>query len=463
MLRRRREQPEVEASGSSDRPTAKHGTAAPSASSGAASDDVPSSDWVRIGRLGMWYLVRNPKWIRRHVETVKIKNLLSARRQLTIDLALPDDPAAIAETRGDCNLYFVPAFRLVKSRGRSYMDLENESGRSLPLFTRRENAMITLAAVAEAGHALMDGPPTRRLFLAWRELVYGAGGLEGQLYFKLVEALMEEHHPAITAHPNYEPFVTFLRDLSENAVVWVPLVGRPRERRIIKLRYDTPTGPSQLRPKRGGTFYVRVEADGEARDFELEEQGDSDFRSAVSRVVERIYNSLGLTPMGILLRTPYIEGSDSYHLQVEAPAGVEIRRITLLAKLRDGDPNPVVGTDRDSAHLYLQGAKVIQIAPALMLFRVGRRGFLSLSAISALVIGGILWAFDAAAPLSQAGTRSEVATAVLLAAPALLLAFAMPPQGEHEYPRRLLVGVRGCMLLLGMLAVADAAAIAEVR
>ena len=430
---------------------------------GAASgDDDGGSSWMRIGRLGAWYVLRQPKWVRRHVETVTIKNLRSARRQLTVDLALPDDGAAIAERRGEHNLYFVPAFRLVKTLGRSYMDLENEHGRCLPLFTRRENAMISRAAVQESAHRLNGGPPGRRLSLALRELVYRPG-LEGQLFFSLAKDLIARHHPDMMGQPGFDSFMDFLRDLSVNSVIWLPLEGRPAERRIVKLRYDTGAGPSDLRPRKERTLYVRVEFDGETSDHELEEAGDFDFRSAPGRIAARIGNALGMTAMGIVLRAPNVQGSESYHLQVAAPSGVEIRRITLLAKLRDSDPDPSVETDRDSAHLYLHGARVTNIAPALLEFRVGRRGFLSLSTLSAVVISGILWAYDAAAPFSEIGTRPEVATAVLLVAPLLLLAFVMKPEGEHPYAARLLVGVRICMLVLGMLAVADAAAIAGVR
>src|ERR1700722_18768499 len=418
--------------------------------------------WIRIGRLGAWYVLREPKWVRRHVETVTIKNLSSARRQLTVDLALPDDEAAIAERREKQNLYFVPAFRLTKTPGRSYMDLENEFGRSLPLFTRRENAMISRAAVLESAQRLNGGPINASLRVALRELVYRAG-LEGKLFFSIAKDLIERHHLAMLQAPGFESFMDFLRDLSVNSVVWLPLEGRPSERRVVKLRYDTAAGPSDLRPRKERTLYVRVDFAGETTEHELEEPGDFDFRSAPGRVAARIGNALGMTAMGILLRTPYIQGSQTYHLQVDAPAGVEIRRMTLLAKLRDGDADPSLETDRDSAHLYLQGARVTETAPALLDFRVGRRGFLSLSTVSSLIIVGILWAYDASAPLNEVGTRPEVATAVLLVAPVLLLAFVMRPEGEHPYAARLLVGVRVCLLVLGLLAVADAAAIAGIK
>jgi hypothetical protein len=81
--------------------------------------------------------------------------------------------------------------------------------------------------------------------------------------------------------------------------------------------------------------------------------------------------------------------------------------------------------------------------------------------MSAALIVAMLWAYDAAAPINLANSHPEVAAAVLLVVPVLLLTFAVRLT-EHPYVTRMLAGVRVCILTLGLLAVADAAAIVGV-
>ncbi len=420
-----------------------------------------------FGRLGAHYLLFEPSWVRRHVETISLKNLQSARRRITIDVLLPREPECVALHDGERSLYFMPVTILAKQPITSYIDFVDEADRSLPLLTRGENATVSLAAVIEAGRRLSGEEPSRPLRRAWAEVVR-RDGLEAALALLVADDLLTRRHPDVKEKPRYAWFMQALRDLAANSLVWLPLRGHGGERRIVKLRYDATAGPLKLRPQRDTTIYVEaVLEDGLTHEFELTEPGDWDPRTTLGRVANRIGNTLGLTAMSVGLTTPYIRGSNSYHLQVEAPLGLEIQRLSPFTRLRrrgsrQAPSQALVENDGDSAHLYMSGAEVSEMQPAVIDLHVGRRGFLSLSTLSGLLIVAMLWAYDIAAPINLANSHPEVAAAVLLVVPVLLLAFAVR-LSEHPYATRMLLGVRVFMLTLGLLAVADAAAIVGVK
>jgi hypothetical protein len=438
-------------------------------SGGASETDLPQRPSLKeFGRLGAYYLLSERLWVRRHVETAELKNLQSAKRRLTIDIELPRD-GDCAVRAGERNLYFMPVTLLAKRPITSYIDVVDETNRSLPLLTREENAVVSLAAVIEAGRRLLDEEPPPPLRRAWAELIQ-RDDLDAALALHIAEDLTERLYPNVKNQPAYFWFARALRDLAANSLVWMSLEGQGGERRIVKLRCDVAAGPAKLRAQRDTTIEVTaVLDDGFTHTFDHTEPGDGDPRATLGRVINRVGNTLGLTAMSVALTSPSIRGSSTYHLQFEAPTGLEVQRLRLLTHLRRRrraapreQPQVLVENDWDSAHLYMTGAEVSEMQPAVAELRVGRRGFLSLSMLSGLMIVAMLWAYDAAAPINLANSHPEVAAAVLLVVPVMLLAFVVR-QGEHPYATRMLAGVRACMLTLGLLAVADAAAIVAVK
>lgn len=430
-----------------------------------------------FGQIGAHYLLSERLWVRRHVETAALKNLQSAKRRLTIDIELPREPSS-AVREGRQNLYFLPVTLLAKRPITSYIDFVDEADRSLSLLTREENASVSLAAVIEAGRRLLKEEPPLPLRRVWAELIE-RNGLDAALALHIAEDVTTRWYPEIEDRPEYFWFMRALRDLAANSFVWMPLRGHGGERRIVKLRCDVAAGPPRLRPQREKTTEVKaVLDDGQGNPVEHTfvhaEPGDGDPRRIFGRVANRIGNTLGLTAMSVALTSPSIRGSSTYHLQFEAPPGLEVQRLTLLTRLRRrrgaskdgskalGENDWVVENDWDSAHLYMTGAEVSEMAPAVAELRVGRRGFLSLSVMSGLMIIAMMWAYDAAAPINLADSHPEVAAAVLLVVPVMLLTFVVAP-GEHPYASKMLAGVRVCILTLGLLAVADAAAIVAVK
>ncbi|HUB37170.1 MAG TPA: hypothetical protein VL972_10130 [Solirubrobacteraceae bacterium] len=445
--------------------------------------DVPQLPSLEeFGRLGASYLLSERLWVRRHVETAALKNRVSAKRRLTIDVELPRE-IVCSVSDGRTNLYFLPVTLLAKRPITAFIDLVDEDDRSLPLLTREENASVSLAAVVDAGRRLLGAEPPSPLQRAWSELIH-RDGLDAVLALHIAEDLTKRWFPEVEERPGYRWFRRALHDLVPNSFVWIPLEGRGGERRVVKLRYEATAGSPKLRHRKDATIEVVVTLDdGLTHEFTHTEPGDSDPRGIVGRVFNRLGNALGLTSTSVELTTPSIRGSSTYHLQFEAPPGLEVERLELLTEKeqRRGAfqerPKQLVENDGDSAHLYLPDSEVYRppgtgdyrpgmedsrMLPVLAELRVGRRGFLSLSTLSGMLIVAMLWAYDAAAPIHLVNSRPEVAAAVLLVVPVVLLAFVVQA-GEHPVVTKMLVGVRVCMLTLGLLAIADAAAIVAVK
>ncbi len=418
-----------------------------------------------LGGYGAHYLLSEPSWVRRHVETVALKNFQSVRRSLTIDIELPRNPDCVALRHGSNSVYFLPVATLAKEPLTSYIDMVDEADRSLPLLTRGENASVSLSAVTEAARRLLGKAPPHELQRAWAETIKRSGH-SAALALLIAEGLMKQMHPDIESVEGYDWFMQALHDLAANSLVWLPLGGRGGERRIVKLCYDAISGEVNFRPRRDTEIFVKaVLNDGLTRTFRIPEPGDGDDRSRMRRMLSKTGNVLGLTAMGVEIGKPYTRGSISYHLQVEAPPGLEVQKVEpppILHATSKAHPHVETESDGDSGHLYLSGVEVGESAPAKLWLRVDRRGFLSLATMSAALIVAMLWAYDAAAPINLANSHPEVAAAVLLVVPVLLLTFAVRLT-EHPYVTRMLAGVRVCILTLGLLAVADAAAIVNVE
>jgi hypothetical protein len=419
-----------------------------------------------IGTRGAYYLLHEPEWIRRHVETITITGPRTAKRQVTIDVLLPRSEVCIADCYGEENLYYIPVAVIGKHPPTSNIDLDDEGGRSHPLLTREEDARVSQAALLEAGRLVTSTLPGARLRSAWNETVHQQGRT-ARVSAAVAAALLELEDPSALASPQYPFFAQAVLNLAGNSMLWLPMRGRPGQRRVLKLRYDLAIKPFSILRGRPSTETVTlILANGEEWELTEEDPGDGLPRPTYARLFDSVANALGLSPIPLRIETPYVRGSSTYHLQIESPPGLEIRKLSLLARLVDGDGReyrPEVQVDRGNAHLYVSHAKVVKLWPAVLLLRVGRRGFLSLSVLTAAIITGMLWIYDSSSDLlGPEPVHQEIAAAVLLVIPAFLTAFVARPN-EHALTTRLMSGVRALLLLLGLLSAASAAALAGIK
>lgn len=424
-------------------------------------DPRMSLDFSDIGRRGSYFfLCDSSHYLKRHVETLQIQSATFARRRLTVDVQLPSDEGLGRRLDGGAYEYWLPVTSLTK-RPRSNIDLRDDRGRVIPLLTRNENNEISIAAVLAGAEELLDKPPSALLKALLTETVKW-DRMKGEVPLVLAKEALESEGVAFSSE-SAMAFAETLRILSGNYAMWVRFWGRPGDRRVVKFHYDIELDRQRVLRQRPRTrrYLVFGKQSEVMYPLELEERGDSNPYSPIRRVAARVASSTGLGAVNVGIESPYIMGSDTYHLQVESPPGVETRDIDLLASL-EGDADANSWKRDHGAHLYVSHARFAQegVGLALLTLRIGRRGFMTLSWLSVLLGATILWLFDLTAK-GEFESR-EATAAVLLFGPALLAAMVVRP-GEHPVATKLFSGVRLLVALNGILVVAAAAAVAGVR
>ena len=214
-------------------------------------------------------------------------------------------------------------------------------------------------------------------------------------------------------------FRNLLEELAHNYIVHVAILAEPMDRRIIKMKSE-----------RRVTFWPPRK----------------------SRL-RRLLQSLGWRcwPLDVLIGG----GGGSHHLEVAAPTGVDIVRIVARPTYTDRhEPNaPVLRTSGFSPHVHI---RIPATSPfryrATIHVRTSRSGWLFASLLVGIVIAVVmvlgrlnlaaLFKISAGAASAEAGTAATLLLALLGA-----VATWLTRPGEHPLASRLLLLVRGLMLL----------------
>jgi hypothetical protein len=375
----------------------------------------------QIGKAARAFLLDPDGWTSRHVEHFDFVDDVFLRRRLTVDLQLPERGGSLGRLDSE-RLYMVPAVVLRKDRPVSELDLCNEAGRSLPLLTRAENAAISGEAVVSAAEKLAGGQIPKQFAARIRAVAANRPHAARQAYEQHASSASEAALRRILAHPQGPALDRFINRMIDHSVVWVPLRGRPGQRRLVKLSYVEP--PEELQYKLSVRF--------------------------------------GLRPASMWILTPSIPESGSYHLQVLCPQGVEVydlepvgRSVVRPGEQREYDAKP---TPR-GAHIYInsiRGEGEFAISLSLRIKRALYIGTATLaSAFIALLLAGL------ALCTTQLAADPEALVPILLVAPALLVVFAI--RREHPMVTTMLSGIRLLVLAAGVLPVLSALNVAGLR
>ncbi len=415
-----------------------------------------------------WWFSHPPTWTRRHIVTVKLKSDRDAHVQLDVEVELPRDEDASFPWNGRARLFVVPVAPITKELRPSHFELLDEHGGIAHTFTRADNARISASALERAATELLTSYENLDALLWLLNRLTVEVGREREFYLAWAEEELEAINPEIAESSAYRDFLDLARELYSGSMLWVPIVGLPGSQKTVRLSLHQKIEPAAIlshlwgRVRRTTTLVV-AKADETERVRLREPARDLNTRGTLRRVWNRFADTLGFAPFQLQMPEPYLRRAASYHLQVESPAGVDVRIVRLISRVKwpRGAPGTVFkATASNRGHLYFSGAVGFDSpVAALIHFRVGRRGPLFLSALTATLIATMLWFF--AANPEAAVERPEVAGPTLLLVPTLLIIFAARP-GEHALVTRLLSGVRFLLLLCGVCSVAAASAIAGV-
>jgi hypothetical protein len=398
-----------------------------------------------LGPVGLELWRRGRQWVNRRVETIELLDVDTIRVRVSVDFRIPKAlPAGVEFAQGQ-RTFCLPVTILQRKTSLAYFDVHDEEGKSLPLLTRHENALLTGSILTAAARQALakHADPSAKLELSEGLVAYLVSIPKRPLRRAqpFVESVLNPDDT--TAYPDPRVAHAILadqefRDLLALAAsccfIHVPITATPGERRILKLTYISPW---------------------------------------ISHVSHRLWTWLGWQAETRYLGLPNVGNAQTFHVQISAPERVEFTEAGMrnkppsevvevkspstpkLPEQPHDDPNDASGYQqflggvRERKHLYIERAQKHRAGIVWVRLRVVRHGFLRAAASVAWLTALILALFAARADYVVG--EAQTAAALLLLLPALIAGFLIAP-GEHAMTRHLLRGPRFLTALTGLLA-----------
>jgi len=339
---------------------------------------------------------RGPRWVHRRVHQLEFLDTRAVRWRMSVDFDVPDD-APLIEGPG-------PERRLVPiaTWGKGDLvafDFRDEQDASIALMTSEWTSGLMAAGLND-----------------WATILFPQGSPDWVPH-DIEGTVFEDRKPPaelLNARPagDAQAFRHQLVELAGNFVVLAAVASPPGTRRIVKLSFESAV-----------TF-----------------QRD---RS----VLHRLGMSMGWRYWP--LEVPFGGRGGSHHLEVAAPTGVDIYKITAQPALSAANSKPTAITAGGAPHVPIRAPAGPSRYVATIFVRVARPGWLTASWLVALVNAAVLgvgWAnlavlFPKTGGPGQAGT----AASLLLAFLGLIATWLIQP-GQHPLAGRLLLAARVLIL-----------------
>ena len=378
---------------------------------------LPEPFCGEVGRRLLLAEMQFSRWMVRRVEKVSFDQDRNVTRRLTIDFNVRDDAPIVTDKVGD-RFWIVP-IALMRRRTLVNMRITDEIGHVLPTpgirFTQQLDESLLLAAAA----TVVPDPADHDVRTFIRELVAGSKQ-ESKIALARFEGTNSEVPSGLVplAESPVVRAVVYLLRRNFSLYVFLP-AGTPcepgRRHRLLNLEFSEPTGWNRMTPSmqqiNGVLQYEHDHRAAAGSGFFARYRGR--LRQAWRKVRTSVPTALGLKPTSMRLLVPGAENAASYHLELTAPAGVEVVRARLLAG-RPNEDGPDFTNDHVVGHTATVGLHGVEIPNGSLClaqvdFRVTSRGWLTNAVFScALVTAGLLWLSILASRHSMTWSAAQV-------------------------------------------------------
>jgi hypothetical protein len=275
-----------------------------------------------------------------------------------------------------------------------------------------------------------------------------------------------------------------MSDMAQLWIVATPVAAETRRRRIIKFRYLEPLPEERMRlldRRRGISKKLRIFkalanledrleglTDGKAGAREWKHHQASGSATPVRlTLMQKILEGLGWRARSIELAVPAVGAGASFHLEVQAPEGIQIRRASLEAfhegrRIRRYTLRGARSLQR--AHLYIGGVTPASSGEASIFLKPRTttmvRGLALLSLASFIALAVFRWKFHPI--INNTYGSSENVVPLLLLLPSFLAA-SIARTGENSMTTSMVFGLRGLATLVGVWPLAGATLMAVGR
>ncbi|HEX2059096.1 MAG TPA: hypothetical protein VHI71_12100 [Actinomycetota bacterium] len=360
------------------------------------------------------------------MEQVEFLDDLTVRRRVSVDFELPsNEPNRVIANRA---MDLVPLALLQKAPLVGF-DLRDESGASIPLLTRQQNAFVSwslLAAVGEVA-ARLGGfplPLPAEVLTDLHRITFERPELAAQALRRFVKPGRRATKSLRRALMRDEVFATLADALVANFLLLVLVEHNPSQRRVMKFSYIEPLPWPPL-------------------SWSLKEW---------KRLNWMIRIRLGWEPVPLDFAVPSLNEAGAFHFEVAAPRGLVVQSAEVVEDETGYVVTEVSGPAGPKVHLYVPTEEYWDLSSAWVWLQPNLPGLIRASYLFALGVAMLLLALAVRGPT----VPENPASTLLLAVPGFVGLFIARP-GEHLLTSRALLGFRGVVAVLGLLPFAGAA------
>jgi hypothetical protein len=374
---------------------------------------------TQIGELIAPMIGEDMSWIERRKESVQLLDDTALRRQISVDFSLRTAVKPLLKKREEESehLYCAPVFVLPKSPSDLMsFDLCDESGNSLSLISREDNARISGEALvclariscADDGTALPSD-----LEDELRRVATSSSIRAGQIAKRLSSDALEPWPAELAALQADSRFCWWLATLAHSSIVAILFRATGPRRKLVKLTFEAPI-----------------------------------------RTKQRALTRLGWASYRVAIDSSLIEARSS-HFEAEAPPGLRISKAQLIDSEHE---QPVAESGfMKRVHLYRPNAERAGAGTAILWLDVSGPGFVGGAMMASVLTLGALIACTIEAKAIAANPTS--APALLLVLPGLIASYVARPD-QHALTTRLLSSARRLLLGIALCAYVAAARVA---
>jgi hypothetical protein len=251
-----------------------------------ATDELISSRLPDVAAQYAHLIPQSRTWIHRRVDYLSFTEQYMVQRRISIDFTIPQGAQAFVPSDGGPGTYYLPVSLLVKWPPVMRFDFRDDVGAPVPLLTSRKNRAVDAAVLRKLAPA---NPPSTRVPELEEALtaIAASRDVEARQALDRFAAALGPYSTGLSDADReaWRQVKNLAALLVENSLLWVRVSGVPGDRKVVKFGFEDPVERQLV-------------------------------------LWRRLLSALSWRPTTFVYEVPHLSLAMSYHLQIDAPAGL---------------------------------------------------------------------------------------------------------------------------------------------